>query len=120
MLGNLLDVQALRGIGDVSRSLDVPIRALYLSNAESYWNYPTSFRDNISAMNFDGDSLVMRTFATKPKNGDYCYGTQSARDFATRIQDAGVLNIYQIWEDRRVKGPDHVRLVHIDSSIPPL
>lgn len=116
LVGNLLDNRGLLGIAAVSGKLDVPIRALYLSNAESYWDYPPQFRENIRAMNFDERSLVMRTLASKPRNGDYCYATQSATDFARRLQNPGLVSIHQIWQDRLVRKKDQIRFVHIEAA----
>lgn len=78
MLVNLLESKGMIGIAAASRKLNVPLRALYLSNAEDYWAYPKQFKDNIAAQFFDDKSWIVRTAATKPKNGDYRYNLQAA------------------------------------------
>lgn len=61
MLVNLLDDTGMRGVGKAARELGVPIRILYLSNAEQYWEYTDAFRENIYALHIDEQSLLLRT-----------------------------------------------------------
>ena len=45
--------KGVKGIGDAALDLGVPIRVVYLSNAEQYWKtYPEQFRDNMLALPF--------------------------------------------------------------------
>src|SRR5690606_17719031 len=71
MLGNLLDEQALAGVGDAARELEIPIRVTYLSNAEQYWRYTDQFRANIEGLHFDDKSVVIRTIAFGKKSDEY-------------------------------------------------
>jgi len=115
MLGNLLADKGLVGIARVSRELEVPVRALYLSNAESYWPYSDQFRRNVRGMSFDDRSLIMRTFATKPKNKDYCYSTQDAANFRLWLERPFVKSVRQVWQEgRRVQHEEHYPFHHID------
>lgn len=97
MVANLLDTEALRAIGDVQRELEVPLRVLYLSNAEDYWPYPDEFRDNMRALNFDEASVILRTNAAKRRNGDYRYNAQSALNFVEWLDQPYVSQISDIW-----------------------
>ena len=68
MSADLLGQRGLRGIGDAARALGVRIRVLYLSNAEQYWLYSPTFRDNIASLFFDDRSLVLRTLlSSRPR-----------------------------------------------------
>jgi len=96
MLANLLETRALRGIGDVGRKLGVPLRTLYLSNAEEYWAYPQSYRDNIAALHFDASSWIARTMAAKPTNRDYRYNLQPALAFQKQVVDPKVKKVYHV------------------------
>jgi hypothetical protein len=78
---NLLAERCMRGLGEASRQLGVPLRALYFSNAEQYWAYKPSFRANIAAQHFDERSFIVRTIAIKPRNGDYHYNLQPGLNF---------------------------------------
>ncbi len=115
ILGNLLDKYGLNGISEVSKKLEVPIRALYVSNAESYWPYDDQFRENIYNMNFDDSSLVMRTFATKPQNGDYAYGTQSGKNFQEWLRQPFVKELRHVWQEGRYSsGEGDYPFTHLD------
>ncbi len=115
LVGNLLAENGLQGIAAVSKALKVPLRALYISNAESYWSYTEQFKENMYAMNFDDRSLIMRTMATKPRNGDYCYSTQSAKNFVEWLQQPFVRKVNHIWQrDRFVREEDEILFSHID------
>ena len=116
MLANLIDDQALRGVGDVGRQLDVPIRVFYLSNAEDYWRYPQEFRDNFQALHFDERSLILRTNAAKRTNGDYCYNSQTALSFQQWLRQEDVRRISDIWQREYIRDEDHIPVSHIDQG----
>lgn len=62
MVANLHDTVALQGIAAAAMELEVPIRVLYLSNAEEYWDaYPPAFVSNALALPIDESSLILRT-----------------------------------------------------------
>jgi hypothetical protein len=107
IVGNLLGTVGLRAVGDAARSLGVPVRVLYVSNAESYWSYGDAYRQNVASLPYDERSLVVRTKPTKPKNADYAYSVQSAQLFARWLALPSVKNIRQVWPYQAVRGPDH-------------
>ncbi|TNE48858.1 MAG: hypothetical protein EP343_13295 [Deltaproteobacteria bacterium] len=61
MRGDLLLASSLRGIGNACRKMGIPLRLLYMSNAEEFWKYPENFRKNIRNLPMDKKSLVIRT-----------------------------------------------------------
>ncbi len=116
LLANLLDDTALNTIGDVSRELDVPIRVFYLSNAEDYWDYPDQFRANFQSLHFDENSLILRTNASKRRNGDYRYCMQPALNFQQWLQQDYVDNVDDIWIQPRIESEDHIPLTNMDDE----
>ncbi len=102
MVGNLLAEVGYRGIGDAARELGVTIRHVYISNAEDYWAYPDSIRVNMASLPFDEQSIISRTRATKPRNGDYRYMQQPAENFVRWLQ-SGVGRCREMWGYQRVE-----------------
>ncbi|MBN1771742.1 MAG: formylglycine-generating enzyme family protein [Deltaproteobacteria bacterium] len=94
--GDLLGPTTVRGIGDAARRLGVPIRVVYLSNAEEWFRYDDAFRGSIAALPGDGTSVVLRTserFELAPADGKWNYQVQSLADFVARLGDPGVAGL---------------------------
>jgi hypothetical protein len=89
--GDLLADGAVRGIGAAATQLAVPIRVLYLSNAEQ-WAYTPAYRANIAALPFDAKSVVLRALWGSrrwgAKLGPYFYVAQAGADFQARVRTA--------------------------------
>ena len=65
--GDLTGELTVRDIAAAARDLGVPVRVLYVSNAESYFPvYPPSYRRNMAELPMDERSMVLRTYATMP------------------------------------------------------
>jgi hypothetical protein len=96
MLGNLLSERGLVGAGDAAARLGVPLRVIYLSNAEGYWSYPRQFKTNLAALPGDASSLVVRTIAAKWTNGDYRYNLQTLDSFKAWLAEDRVRSYKQI------------------------
>jgi hypothetical protein len=90
MPGNLAGETSLRTIAQVCKSLDVPVRVLYMSNAEEYFKYTKTFRENIEAMPMDDKSMVLRTIYSKNwEHADlWAYQVQPLLDFRERLGDS--------------------------------
>lgn len=80
MLVNLLDVDGLRGITKAATRVGLPIRTLYLSNAEEYWEYTDQFRANVRGLPRDARSMVLHTISSS-ENEDYIYIAQPLDNF---------------------------------------
>lgn len=104
---NLLGKQGFPALGQASRSLGIPLRALYLSNAEEYWLYGDDFRRNMEAQYFDEKSVVLRTSASKPANGDYRYSVQAGLLFQKALKKPGVRRVGDHVPRPAVKGQNH-------------
>jgi hypothetical protein len=104
MLTDLTGEDGMRGIADASRQLGVPIRVIYLSNAEQYWKYSDQYRANIGRFEFDDTTLVLRTISSRKANGDYRYNVHVAKDYQEQLQDPNIRQVYQFVDLRRIKG----------------
>jgi hypothetical protein len=96
MLGNLLSERGLVGAGEAAAKLGVPLRVIYLSNAEGYWKYPRQFKTNLAALPGDASSRVVRTIAAKWTNGDYRYNLQTLDSFKAWLAEDRIRSYKQI------------------------
>lgn len=101
MLVNLHENKGLRGVGQAADQLGVPIRVLYLSNAEEYWpRYPKQYRENIAALPFHDDAIVLRTLLIWQINTDYRYNVQSVDNYLQWLAQPYVDDVYDITHGR--------------------
>lgn len=99
MKGDLLAKVSLRGIGKVTHKLGVPMRIVYLSNAEEFWPYTKAFRKNILGLKMDAKSRVVRTRYGKRYRaglGRWIYLLQSGQDFQKNMRASAVKSVYAI------------------------
>ena len=88
---------ALPQIAASARDLGVPLRVVYLSNAEEYWErLSPEFRANLRALPIDGRSLVLRTLLSWQQNRDYRYNAQPARLYRRWLGYPEVRTIYDV------------------------
>ncbi len=93
--GDLTANTTLRDIGIACESVGTPMRVLYLSNAEQYFEYTPDFRRNIIAQHFDERSLLLRTrpmisLGVPYPGGDYHYNYQAGLNFAQWLAESRV------------------------------
>lgn len=94
---NLLDDEGVHGIAETARELGVPIRVVYLSNAETYWDeYAAQFRENLAELPVDERSLLLRTVLVWDVNKDYVYFAQSLGKYVERLADPATRNVEDI------------------------
>lgn len=117
MLGNLMDKNALVGIGAFAKAQNIPVRVVYLSNAEEYWNYPDQFRENMRALHFDERSLILRTLSTWSTNKDYRYAVQPAQSFVEWLFASGTRKVYNIVKRRKLEGPEDIDFIMVDKRV---
>lgn len=112
VLGDINGNTILQKIGESSKKLCIPIRILYLSNAEEYYRYPKSFRDNISNLFIDEDSLIIRTVTSgafefgypdgeKYKEIPFHYNIQEIKDLINWFEEEN-LWIYSMLKKNRI------------------
>ncbi len=111
MSANLLATKGMRGIGDAARAMGVPIRLLYLSNAEQYWRYKADFRQNIQALPFDDKGIVIRTLSTFSINKDYRYVVQPGKVFQDFLAAPWMTGVHQMIPRRKLEGPEDIELL---------
>jgi hypothetical protein len=114
LLANLIEGPGFRGVAETARTLGVPVRVVYLSNAEEYWNvYPRKFREHLLALSGDERSVVLRTLLTWDVNMDYRYVVQSLANFHAHLQEPAIRSVYQMAHDRPKMLRDQVNLYRI-------
>lgn len=116
MVGDLLGKKGLVGLAASARALAVPLRVLYVSNAEGYWKYNAEYRANIIGQFFDEKSLFLRTVAAKWTNGDYRYNIQKATNFQEWLKHEWVRSYRQIVPRTKLKGKDDIPLTYVDKD----
>lgn len=116
MLADLLAENGLRGIGEAATKLGVPVRVLYLSNAEEYWKYNDGYRSNIKSLPFDENSVVLRTQGSGV-NHDYRYNVQPALKYAEWLADGWASSVYTIVEKVTVRDENHFPLTVFDLGV---
>ena len=117
LLANLLDDEGMVGIGAAAEALNVPIRVLYVSNAEEYWNYEDQYRANINALFFDEKSILMRTLSTWKRNKDYQYAVQGAQNYAGWLTRKWVERVSYIVQRQAVSSPDETPFIETTLDI---
>jgi hypothetical protein len=93
--GNLMGRTTMASIAESARALGVPVKVLYLSNAEDYLFYGDRFADNVRALPIDDDSVALRTIHERFEGwesvgkGDWRWNYQvhSLADFQRRLGD---------------------------------
>ena len=105
LLVDLLADKGMKGIGEVMTQVGLPVRVLYMSNAEEYWTYTDQFRANVRGLPIDDRSLALHTQASNA-NEDYRYTAQPMTLFKVWL-DGGVRNIDAMLTRVAVKGPGH-------------
>ena len=106
MKTDLLLNKGLVGIGKISHEVKIPIRTLYLSNAESFWRYTPQFRKNICGLLMDKKSTVLRTHWTKrfgPKYSKrWSYAAQGGLHFQEKLKNPRYRHVYSMMKHRRL------------------
>ncbi len=59
--GDLTATVSVQSVARAAKSLKIPVRVVYTSNAEEYFLFPPNFRNNIIALPTDEKSLLVRT-----------------------------------------------------------
>ena len=117
LLVNLLDKKGLRDVGRAAQELGVPIRLLYLSNAEEYWpRYPKSYRTILAELPFHDDALLIRTLLIWNVNHDYRYNVQPIDNYLDWLAQPYIDDVYDITHARPKADPDIINFFETDAS----
>jgi len=106
MVGDLLGKKGLVGIGEAARAMGIPIRVVYMSNAEQYWEYNDHFRKNIAALHVDERSVIARTLLTWERNQDYRYNIQPVANFVAWLGKPWVTSLWSFIHRRTDDGAE--------------
>ncbi len=118
--GNLLDVVTLAGIGAAAVELGTKIRIVYFSDAESFFPYKDTFKNNIASLPMDDRSVILRTVSGavyKMPPGDYQwhYNVQSGLDFSKMLAaDPPVPKVYAVVKKARLTGVKGVSVLGVE------
>jgi hypothetical protein len=114
----------LKSIGDTARALKMNVRAIYTSNAEGFWKYSPTFRDNLRSLPHDDKTVVIRTYKRNMPSaaGDtWHYNIHQLNDFLERLDNPVYQNIHRIMQDLR-QSPrgrvDDLGVSYYDGSVP--
>jgi hypothetical protein len=121
MTGNLAGASSMRTAAAACDALGVPVRILYMSNAEEYFKYTADFVANIDAMPLDDRSVVLRTIYNKNwVHADlWAYQVQPLEDFRTRLAERknrsrNPMLFYAGKDVDRTPGPEGLSLVALE------
>lgn len=116
--GDLTAKKTMRQIGELARRMQLPVRVLYLSNAERYFPFGEDFRANMAALPFDEQSLVLRTTGLGSwKNGDpFYYVIQKSQQFLEWLKDPSIRHVKQLI---RYIVPQKERFLYVIDRLPP-
>lgn len=88
-VGDLTGPRTMLEIAETAKRTSMPVRVVYLSNAESWFRYGPEFRRNLAAMHFDDKSIVLRTVKSQllsyPSSDIWHYSIQNAQHFAENL-----------------------------------
>ncbi len=107
---NLLDDEGVQGIGAALKQIGVPVRLLYLSNAETYWKYSDQFRKNMWSLPHDAKSVVLRTTGSWSINKDYRYYVQPIALYHDWLKRKWVYKVHMMIKRRKLEGPKDVEI----------
>lgn len=116
--GDLTAKKTMRQIGELAKRMKLPVRVLYLSNAERYFPFSEDFRANMAALPFDEKSLVLRTTGLGSwKNGDpFYYVIQKSQQFLEWLKDPSIQHVKQLI---RHIVPQKERFLYVIDRLPP-
>jgi len=108
--GDLTEDRTLNDLSAIGKRFSLPIRVLYLSNCEYYFKYGDKhYRENILAMPFDAQSVVLHT---DPKSSDaYRYVHHSGANFQAWIQCPCVKGIRSMMRKSRMSEDGDLRVI---------
>lgn len=117
LLVNLLERKGLRGVGQAAAELGVPIRMLYLSNAEEYWpRYPKRYRELMAELPFDDNALLVRTLLIWSVNHDYRYNVQPISNYVEWLSKPYIDDVYDITFARPKADPEGINFFRTESD----
>ncbi len=101
--GDLHGTQVLQGIATAAKRLKIPVRIVYLSNAEMYLPYTKQFITNMKTLPWDGKTLLVRTVRGKRyvmKSDKWHYNIQPfGKDYLRRLSSGQYRRVHTLMKD---------------------
>ncbi len=125
--GDLTGPNSLKTIARACSELGVEVTALYMSNAEEFFNYTPGFVENIKALPAGKEAVVLRTIYSKkwPHADLWSYQIQSLADLRTRLDDSRnsrrrhmLRHALNAGEIDKKSGPEGVTLLAVEPKVP--
>ena len=108
--GDLTARKTMKGIGEFATKVSLPVRTLYLSNAEYYFSFGHGrYRANVNGLPFDETSKVLHTF---PYGGvHYHYIYQTGLNFQAWLKSKRVSSLRTLMKKGRVLDDKDLRII---------
>ncbi len=104
--GDLRGKTTLPTVITALRALEIPVKVLYLSNAEQYFAYTKNVRENLGTLPAASGGVVLRTIFQDPwehADGFWSYQVQDIEDFQRRL-GGGWLRRKLMWSHAEKEG----------------
>jgi len=101
--GDLTADMTVKDVAEAARRVGLPIRTLYLSNAEQYFKFTRSYKDNMKSLPFDERSVVIRTVGKRTKaspDGVYEYIYQTGQNFSAWLDYPKLYTVWTLFRHR--------------------
>lgn len=119
--GDITGSTTMQAVGAASRQLGLPMRVVYLSNAEAFFNYGEGFTTNMRSLPSDERTIALRTFrhrrAVYPDGDTWHYLVHPLTDFVERL-DMGYRRMLHIALDAVDGGLDATGVTRITAETP--
>lgn len=97
LLINLNESEGIASLSSAAQTLQVPVRVLYVSNAEEYWEtYDPQYIANVESLFSDPGSVLLRTRLTWKVNRDYMYIVQPLDLYRQWLRADGVSRVRDV------------------------
>lgn len=100
--GDMLAKNTMQGIAKAAKAANVVIRVYYPSNAPEFWPHSQQYKDNVMALPFDDQSVVLQTFSGlhpgfgEKKKGYWHYNVQAGLMQQDLMKRRGVGSLPQL------------------------
>lgn len=107
--GNLLGDSGLVSVASALDALQLPVGAIYLSNAEQYFDYGPSYRRNLSVLPFAEDGCILRTthatYLGQPDDEpNYHFNVQGGANMRQWMVSNEVRDMWALYRNRHPTG----------------
>lgn len=112
--GDLTKATAMGSVARAAKAAGVPLRTIYLSNAEQYFKYDKQYTANMLAMPTDERSVIVRTIPDGNKG--YYYLVQEAANFRRWLESGQAASVFTLYRKRKANPKNRERLFTIDKE----